>query len=229
VRRRQPVREGRRRRGSQVGLPDVKVWFPIKRGVTSRVAGHVQAVDGASVDIGSAECVGLVGESGSGKTTLGRAALRLIPTTGGTIEFEGTDVTKIGGEGLRKLRSRMQMVFQEPCASMDPRASVGLSVAEPLRAQGTGGGAELGKRVVELFDLVGISPTYCSRYPHEFSGGQLQRIAVARSLATNPGLLVLDEPVSSLDVSTKAEIINLLADLRRDCRPSWKRSRRPRG
>jgi oligopeptide transport system ATP-binding protein len=202
-------------------LRELQVWFPIKRGVLSKTVGNVQAVDGASLDIGAAECVGLVGESGSGKTTLGRAALRLIQPTGGTIEFEGEDVTKASRERLRKLRARMQMVFQDPYASMDPRASVGSSVAEPLRAQGAGGGADLDKRVVELFDLVGMSPTYRSRYPREFSGGQLQRIAVARSLATNPSLLVLDEPVSSLDVSTKAEIINLLSDLRRDLGVSY--------
>jgi oligopeptide transport system ATP-binding protein len=187
--------------------------FPIKRGLMQRTVGHVRAVDGVDLSIGVGTSVGLVGESGSGKSTLGRLMLRLIEPTSGTVTFEDTDVTKLSGGALRRLRRHMQMVFQDPYSSMDPRSYVSDAVAEPLRSQLGMRGSELEDRVAELFRLVGLSPSYRGRFPHEFSGGQLQRLAVARALATNPRLVVCDEPVSSLDVSTRAEVINLLSDL----------------
>jgi oligopeptide transport system ATP-binding protein len=196
-----------------VQLRGVSKHFPINRGLLRRTVGSVRAVDDVDLVIAEGTSVGLVGESGSGKSTLGRLMLRLIEPTAGTITFEDTDVTALGGGQLRRLRRHMQMVFQDPYSSMDPRSHVGDSVAEPLRTQLGARGSELEDRVVELFRLVGLSPSYRGRYPNEFSGGQLQRIAVARALATNPRLVVCDEPVSSLDVSTRAEVINLLADL----------------
>ncbi|MBW8826499.1 MAG: ABC transporter ATP-binding protein [Acidobacteria bacterium] len=196
-----------------VQMTGVTKHFPIQRGVMRRTVGHVRAVDGVDMTIPSGSSMGLVGESGSGKSTLGRLMLRLIEPTSGTIMFEDSDVTRLKARSLRRIRRHMQMVFQDPYSSMDPRSSVGDSVAEPLRTQLGLRGRELDERVADLFRLVRLSPTYRGRYPNEFSGGQLQRIAVARALATNPKLVVCDEPVSSLDVSTKAEVINLLADL----------------
>jgi oligopeptide/dipeptide ABC transporter ATP-binding protein len=196
-----------------VRLRGVSKHFPIQRGILQRKVGAVQAVDGVDLDIPAGTSVGLVGESGSGKSTLGRVMLRLIEPTAGTVMFEHYDVTRLKGNDLRKLRRDMQMVFQDPYSSMDPRAHVGNSVAEPLKTHLGLSGGELDERVAELFRMVGLSPDYRGRFPHEFSGGQLQRLAVARTLATNPKLVVCDEPVSSLDLSTRAEVINLLADL----------------
>jgi oligopeptide/dipeptide ABC transporter ATP-binding protein len=196
-----------------VRLRGVSKHFPIQRGILQRKVGAVQAVDGVDLDIPSGTSVGLVGESGSGKSTLGRVMLRLIEPTAGTVMFEHHDVTRLKGNDLRKLRRDMQMVFQDPYSSMDPRSHVGNSVAEPLRTHLGLSGSELDERVAQLFRMVGLSPNYRGRFPHEFSGGQLQRLAVARTLATNPKLVVCDEPVSSLDLSTRAEVINLLADL----------------
>jgi oligopeptide/dipeptide ABC transporter ATP-binding protein len=196
-----------------VVLERVTKHFPIKRGLLQRQVGTVKAVDGVDMTIGVGSSVGLVGESGSGKSTLGRLLLRLIEPSSGKVTFEDTDVTSLDGRALRHLRRHMQMVFQDPYSSMDPRSYVSDAVGEPLKSQLGMRGKELDDRVAELFELVGLSPSYRGRFPHEFSGGQLQRLAVARALATNPRLIVCDEPVSSLDVSTKAEVINLLSDL----------------
>ena len=194
-----------------VGLQE---HFPIESGFLGRVKGHVQAVDGVDLTIGVGESVGLVGESGSGKSTLGRLITRLIEPTGGRLAFDGTDITHASMWKLRPLRRNMQMVFQDPYTSLGPYGTIGSAIAEPLRAHQGLKGAALDRRVRELLAMVRMSPAYRSRYPHEFSGGQLQRISIARALATHPKLVILDEPVSSLDVSTQAEIINLLRDLR---------------
>jgi oligopeptide/dipeptide ABC transporter ATP-binding protein len=196
-----------------VELEGIKKYFPIRRGVMQRVRGHVQAMDGVDLTITRGESVGLVGESGSGKTTTGRVALKLVEPTSGSITFEGRDITTLKSGEMRGIRQRMQMVFQDPYSSFDPRSPVSTSVGEPLRTHLGMKGDALKERIAELFEIVGMNRSYMGRFPYEFSGGQLQRLAVARAIATEPQLLVLDEPVSSLDVSTKAEIINLLADL----------------
>jgi oligopeptide/dipeptide ABC transporter ATP-binding protein len=197
-----------------VELDDLRVWFPIKSGlVLDRHVGDVKAVDGVSFAIARGETLGLVGESGCGKSTVGRAMLRLYQPTGGRILFEGTDITRLSDSQLRPLRRRMQMVFQDPFASLNPRHSVGRIVAEPLRVHGISRRAEVPSRVRELLRVVGLPGDAGNRYPHEFSGGQRQRIGLARALALNPELLVCDEPVSALDVSIQAQIINLLEEL----------------
>jgi peptide/nickel transport system ATP-binding protein len=200
-----------------VELDDVRVWFPIKSGILlDRRIGDVKAVDGVTLAIERGETLGLVGESGCGKSTLGRAILRLYEPTGGRILFDGEDITHIGQEQLRSLRRRMQMVFQDPFASLNPRHSVGRIIGEPLRAHSLGSRAEVTKRVRELLEIVGLPPDAIGRYPHEFSGGQRQRIGVARALAVNPEFIVADEPVSALDVSIQAQILNLLESLQAD-------------
>ena len=180
-----------------------------------RHVGDVKAVDGVSLTIERGETLGLVGESGCGKSTVGRALLRLYEPTGGTIRFDGTDITHMGESELRPLRRRMQMIFQDPYASLNPRHSVGRMVGEPLRVHGRGGKG-LGQKVRELLQTVGLPADAASRYPHEFSGGQRQRIGLARALALNPDFLVCDEPVSALDVSIQAQIVNLMEELQRD-------------
>jgi peptide/nickel transport system ATP-binding protein len=200
-----------------VELDDVRVWFPIKSGVfLDRHIGDVKAVDGVTLSIERGETLGLVGESGCGKSTLGRAILRLYEPTGGQIRFDGKDITHIGQEDMRSLRRRMQMVFQDPFASLNPRHSVGRIVGEPLRAHSLGSRGDVAKRVRELLEIVGLPPDAMGRYPHEFSGGQRQRIGVARALAVNPDFIVADEPVSALDVSIQAQILNLLESLQDD-------------
>jgi peptide/nickel transport system ATP-binding protein len=200
-----------------VELDDVKVWFPIKSGlVLDRHVGDVKAVDGVSLTIRRGETLGLVGESGCGKSTLGRAILRLYEPTAGRIVFDGQDITHLDDEKLRPLRRRMQMVFQDPFASLNPRHSIGRIVGEPLRAHGLATRGELSKRVRELLEIVGLPADAMGRYPHEFSGGQRQRIGVARALAVNPEFIVADEPVSALDVSIQAQILNLLESLQDD-------------
>ena len=200
-----------------VELDDLRVWFPIKRGVLlDRHVGDVKAVDGVSLTIERGETVGLVGESGCGKSTVGRAMLRLYEPTGGRVLFEGTDVTHLRESELRRLRRRMQMVFQDPFASLNPRHSIGRTIGEPLRVHGISRGSEVTTRVREILEVVGLPPDASNRYPHEFSGGQRQRVGLARALALNPSLLVCDEPVSALDVSIQAQIVNLLEQLQEE-------------
>jgi peptide/nickel transport system ATP-binding protein len=200
-----------------VEVDDLKVWFPIKSGIVlDRHVGDVKAVDGVSLRIERGETLGLVGESGCGKSTVGRALLRLYEPTDGRIVFDGTDITNLGEHELRPLRRRMQMVFQDPYASLNPRHSVGRMVGEPLRVHGLSRGKAVHKRVRELLQIVGLPADAASRYPHEFSGGQRQRIGLARALALNPDFVVCDEPVSALDVSIQAQIVNLLETLQRD-------------
>src|SRR5215212_6785132 len=200
--------------GALVELDDLKVWFPIHSGIVlDRHIGDIKAVDGVSFEIRRGETLGLVGESGCGKSTVGRAILRLYNPTGGAITFDGQDITKLGEAELRPLRRRMQMVFQDPFASLNPRHSVGRIVGEPLRAHGLATRRESGARVRDLLQTVGLPQDAAGRYPHEFSGGQRQRIGLARALALNPDFIVADEPVSALDVSIQAQIINLFEGL----------------
>ena len=200
--------------GPLLRVDDLKVHFPVEAGGVFRTStGTVKAVDGVTFEVRRGETLGLVGESGCGKTTVGRTVLRLYDPTAGTITFDGQDITHLKGEELRRLRRRMQMIFQDPYASLNPRRNVAAIVGEPLRVHGIAEGAEAERRVQELLDVVGLPGGALNRYPHEFSGGQRQRIGVARALALNPDLIVADEPVSALDVSIQAQLINLLEDL----------------
>jgi ABC-type microcin C transport system duplicated ATPase subunit YejF len=192
---------------------DLHTWFPIRRGVLSRTVGHVKAVDGVSFDIHPGKTLGLVGESGCGKTTVGRTILRLIPATGGTVRYKGEDFFAYRGRELRQLRRQMQIVFQDPVSSLNPRMTIGNIIGEPLEVHGIATGKEKNDRVAALLQRVGLDPSYASRYPHEFSGGQRQRIGIARAIALNPDFIVCDEPVSALDVSIQSQILNLLDDL----------------
>jgi len=196
-------------------VDDLKVHFPSGKGMFSPGV-VVRAVDGVSFDVGRGEVVGLVGESGSGKTTLGRSVLRLIEPTSGSVNFEGTEVTKLPPAELKALRSKMQIIFQDPYASLNPRMSVGQILGEALQLHHIGDRKERGRRVGELLEKVGLPANAAARFPHEFSGGQRQRIGIARALAVNPLFIVADEPVSALDVSIQAQIINLLQDLRQE-------------
>ena len=187
--------------------------FPIMQGVFRREVGTVKAVDGLDFEIRERETLGLVGESGCGKSTAGRVILRLHTATAGRIVFRGTDITTLEGERLRRLRPRMQMIFQDPQDSLNPRMTVGSIVGEPLVEHGAATGRALLRRVEELLEAVGLDPGFTNRYPHEFSGGQRQRIGVARALALNPEFIVCDEPIAALDVSIQAQVVNLLEDL----------------
>ncbi len=201
--------------GDLLEVENLKVWFPIKSGILlDRHVGDVRAVDDVTFQIRRGETLGLVGESGCGKSTVGRALLRLYKPTAGRIVFDGQDITELSEAEMRPLRRRMQIVFQDPFASLNPRHSVARIVGEPLKVHGLGGGRKpLARRVRELLEIVGLPADAASRYPHEFSGGQRQRIGLARALALNPDFVVADEPVSALDVSIQAQIVNLMEDL----------------
>jgi oligopeptide/dipeptide ABC transporter ATP-binding protein len=208
-----------RRAGSETGraplleVEDLTVWFPVKGGLLRRPVAWVRAVDGVSFALDRGETLALVGESGSGKTTVGRALVRATQPQAGSVRLDGLDLLGLSGSALRPHRRRLQMVFQDPYASLDPRQTVGQILAEPLRVHGLAAGAARRHRIAELLSLVGLDPAFVSRYPHEFSGGQRQRIGIARALAVEPDLIVCDEPISALDVSIQAQIINLLEHL----------------
>ena len=193
---------------------DLKVHFPITKGVIfDRVVGAVRAVDGVDLSIPDGATLGLVGESGCGKSTVGKAILRLVPLTSGVVRFDDIELSALEGEALRTARRNVQMIFQDPYASLDPRQNVESILAEPVRTHGLRTGDKIGTRVRELLDSVGLPRSAAGRYPHEFSGGQRQRIGIARALAAEPKLIIADEPVSALDVSIQAQVVNLLADL----------------
>ena len=197
-------------------VKNLKKYFPIKGGILSKTVGHVQAVDDISFDLYPGETVGLVGESGCGKSTAARTILRLIEPTGGEVVFEGQDILKLGKKPMRALRREMQIIFQDPYASLNPRMTVASIVGEPLEIHKIAKGRAKEERVANILEKVGLRPEHMRRYPHEFSGGQRQRIGIARALALNPKLIIGDEPVSALDVSIQAQVINLLEDLQRE-------------
>jgi oligopeptide/dipeptide ABC transporter ATP-binding protein len=199
-----------------LSVEGLKTWFPITGGVFSRTVGHVRAVDDVSFTIAPGEVVGLVGESGSGKTTTGRSILRLVNPTSGRVMFDGEDVTAATPERLRELRKDMQIVFQDPYASLNPRLTVSEMIGQAIDIHALSTGAARQARIVDLLERVGLSSRHMGRYPHEFSGGQRQRIGIARALAVSPRFIVADEPVSALDVSIRAQVVNLLEDLKKD-------------
>lgn len=200
-------------KGELLSVEQLKMYFPIYKGVLRRQVGVVKAVDGISFNIRKGETLALVGESGCGKSTTGRAILRLYDPTAGKIIFDGQDIVPLKGEVLRRIRPHMQMIFQDPQASLNPRMTVGTIIAEPLEEHGLLKGAAKLKRVHELLDSVSLPRNYANRYPHEFSGGQRQRIGIARALALKPQFIVCDEPIAALDVSIQAQVVNLLEDL----------------
>jgi oligopeptide/dipeptide ABC transporter ATP-binding protein len=203
--------------GELLVVEDLKKHFPVTRGILfQKQVASVKAVDGVSFTVRSGETLGVVGESGCGKSTMARCIMRLLDPTGGKVEFEGRDITRLSRADMRPIRREMMMIFQDPYASLNARKRVGFIVAEALEVHKMGTDAEIKRRVQELLDVVGLNPEHYNRFPHEFSGGQRQRIGVARALAVNPKLIVCDEPVSALDVSVQAQILNLLKDLQRD-------------
>ena len=197
-----------------VDIRDLKMHFPLTRGIIlQRVVGYVRAVDGVTFSIERGQTLGLVGESGSGKTTIGRTIVRLYKPTSGQMLFDNVDLAVLQGEQLRQQRQQVQMIFQDPFASLNPRFTIGSLIAEPMHIYHVGSNSEIRDRTVELLRVVGLRPEYIDRYPHEFSGGQRQRIAVARALSINPEFVIADEPVSALDVSVRAQVLNLLQRL----------------
>lgn len=194
-------------------VKDLKKYFPIRAGVFQRVVGHVKAVDGVSFTVNRGETLGLVGESGCGKSTVGRTLVRLYDKTAGSVIYNGQDIHSLSKRDLRNIRPKMQLVFQDPFSSLNPRIKVGQSIGEALLDHGISTAKELKEKVLTVMDICGLAPYHYDRYPHEFSGGQRQRIGIARALILNPDFIVLDEPVSALDVSIQAQIINLLDDL----------------
>ncbi|AWE08730.1 dipeptide/oligopeptide/nickel ABC transporter ATP-binding protein [Lysinibacillus sp. 2017] len=197
-------------------VENLKKYFPIYSGVLSRVTGNVKAVDNVSFEVFEGETLGIVGESGCGKSTTGRVLMRLTNPTEGTIHFDGTDLTALSDEAMRKMRRDIQMVFQDPYASLNPRHTIGKILEEPLIVHGIGDSAERKKKVLDYLKIVGLSEYHAKRYPHQFSGGQRQRIGIARALMTNPKLIIADEPVSALDVSIQAQVLNLMKQLQED-------------
>jgi oligopeptide transport system ATP-binding protein len=194
-------------------VDNLMMHFPIRRGVFQRQVGAVRAVDGVSFEVRRGETLGLVGESGCGKSTTGRTILQLYKPTAGEVEFDGVNLVTLKGEEMRKMRRKLQMIFQDPYASLNPRMTVEQLVGEPLMVHSVATGAEIHERVTHLLDLVKLNPAFASRYPHEFSGGQRQRIGVARALALQPSFIICDEPISALDVSIQAQVVNLLEEL----------------
>jgi oligopeptide/dipeptide ABC transporter ATP-binding protein len=207
--------------GTVLDVVGLKKHFPVKKGLLRRTVGHVHAVDGVSFSIGEGETLGLVGESGCGKSTVARTVLRLIEPTAGSILLDGQDVTRLGKSAMRPYRRQMQMIFQDPFSSLNPRMSAGDIVGEPLSVHGIAYGKEKETRTAEIFDQVGLRRSQMRAFPHEFSGGQRQRISIARALALNPKLIIADEPVSALDVSIQAQVINLMMDLQREKQLSY--------
>jgi len=202
--------------GNLLEVRGLRKHFPIRRGIFSRVSGWVRAVDGVDLTVREGETLGLVGESGSGKTTTGRCILRLIEPTAGSVRFDGADLLSLSPSEMRRMRRQLQVIFQDPYSSLNPRMMVGSIVGEPLAIHRIARGAERRDRVAELLRRVGLDPSAMKRYPHEFSGGQRQRIGIARALALRPKLIICDEPVSALDVSIQAQVVNLLMDLQEE-------------
>jgi oligopeptide transport system ATP-binding protein len=200
--------------GNLIEVEDLKVHFPIRSGIFQTEVGTVKAVDGISFEVRRGETLGLVGESGCGKSTTGRALIRLREPTSGSVRFDGVDLGSLKAEQLRRMRRRMQIIFQDPYGSLDPRMTVGSIISEPIETHHLASGDAKKQRVQDLLRIVGLDPKYVNRYPHEFSGGQRQRIGVARALAVEPEFIVCDEPISALDVSIQAQVLNLLTDLR---------------
>jgi oligopeptide/dipeptide ABC transporter ATP-binding protein len=207
-----PVRSG----SPLLEVRNLRTFFPIKKGLLQRTIGHVKAVDGVTFNVPASRTLGLVGESGCGKTTVGRTILRLIPATSGEVLYRGDDFFSHSGEELRKLRRQMQIIFQDPMSSLNPRMTVGNIIGEPIVVHGIAKGRDKDELVASLLARVGLDPSYATRYPHEFSGGQRQRIGIARALALSPSFIVCDEPVSALDVSIQSQILNLLQDLQEE-------------